>query len=225
MTSANLTPQQIRQLLELYYSGDSTPSQEAALTRYFLTHKCVEPDLEADRRMFVAMSQASLPPKDLERRIIMATSGKKKHLLSHAWRIAASITLLMLLAATAIIFKPKQTGNPNIDATEEVGGLISAFICNPDTLLRVDTIKPAKPEKMLAMETPRPSSSQATHYAKTKPAKESRVIIVSDSVEAAQLLQMVNGTISRSLAGVSTGINSTRQTFQEVENTINKKLR
>lgn len=107
MTSNQLiTVEDVKHLLSLYYSGETTPDQEAALTRYFLSHSEVEPSLRDDRRIFIALanSRNQLVPADLHERIINATCGRKSNYMRIFARIAAAAACLGAVATAMVMY-------------------------------------------------------------------------------------------------------------------------
>lgn len=103
---------QIRTLLDRWYGGESSPGDETMLTDFFASAVELPPDLEADRALFAAMSEAAadLPeiPAELDARITEAVetemARERRVVKSARWRRilwAASGAAACLLAVVA----------------------------------------------------------------------------------------------------------------------------
>ncbi|MDE6802401.1 MAG: hypothetical protein K2J06_06515 [Muribaculaceae bacterium] len=51
----------IKQLLDDFYRGETTPAQERELSAYFAETPAVPEELESDRRLFLSLSEAAIP--------------------------------------------------------------------------------------------------------------------------------------------------------------------
>lgn len=103
---------QIRTLLDRWYGGESSPGDERMLTDFFASAVELPPDLESDRALFAAMSEAAadLPeiPAELDARITSAVEtemARERRVVKPArWRRilwAASGAAACLLAVVA----------------------------------------------------------------------------------------------------------------------------
>lgn len=214
-----MTSQQVRQLLELYYEGQTTPEQEAALTDYFVTHPNVEADLRVDRRLFLALDRAArlAPPADLERRIVDATCGSPRRCMAIILRAAAAVAVLV-----AVVYGIRNISSDNrTSAFDDTQGVLEALIGHPDTLLRVDTTAMVKP----VAEEPRMATAETRRVSARKVRAGSRDIEITDTAQAREVLTLLDNILARQFSAASQSIDETIESFESIENTLNKTLR
>lgn len=215
MTSDNLTSKKARELLELYYAGNTTPAQEAALTRFFLTSTVVDDDLALDREIFLGLDSArqALPPDDLHARILKSTCGIPARRRRPTWMRAVAVAASMAVLATAGIgvMQMIQTspGGQAADPADE--SFLTALVNHPDTILRVDTVVPRVVE-------PAPRMAKAA----VKPAHSHRSAAATDSVDPAVIAQMLDGILAKGFSNAGAGIETARESFETIDKTINK---
>lgn len=99
----------LRILLDSYYSGVSTPEEEETLRRYFSDNNVVDSEFEADAAIFRAISDLGeiQPPSGLEQRLISATVGRRRPfgVLMPVIGIAASIAVVLCLGVFLMQYK------------------------------------------------------------------------------------------------------------------------
>ncbi len=99
----------LRRLLDSYYSGVSTPEEEETLRRYFSDNNVVDSEFEADAAIFRAISDLGeiQPPSGLEQRLISATVGRRRPfgVLMPVIGIAASIAVVLCLGVFLMQYK------------------------------------------------------------------------------------------------------------------------
>lgn len=215
MTSNHLTSNDIKQLLDKFYAGESTPAEEALLTQYFLSHSD-EDGLEDDRRLFIAIARAqkSVAPADLEDRIVAATCGRRR-LFTPAR--AATAAVIALIAAAAAIFLPgHDTGGVNLNDSESV---LTALVTHPDTILNPDTAQhtvPAKPVETSTVNASRVKERKPEAVAQAAPAP------LSDSAQIAAAGDLLERMLSGSFTAMNSGMNQAVETVKAVDKTVNQ---
>lgn len=99
----------ISRLLELYYSGATTPAEEAELALFFTSTPDgdIPDEYAADAAMFRAMASHTIPepPADLEARIISATCGTQRRRRPLSWLPAAAAALVLALAGGVMVIR------------------------------------------------------------------------------------------------------------------------
>lgn len=106
----NERTENIRRLLALYYSGETTPAQEAELRDFFATSE-IPVDMSADAALFRAMTSQPEVPEAVSRRVesvigtIVAAESRRRHTFGR--RIAAFAAGVAVLAAIGIgVYRP-----------------------------------------------------------------------------------------------------------------------
>ncbi|MDE6288875.1 MAG: hypothetical protein K2M00_08850 [Muribaculaceae bacterium] len=214
MTSNHLTSNDIKQLLDKFYAGETTPAEEALLTQYFLSHSD-DDGLEEDRRLFIALARArqGMPPVDLEDRIVAATCGRRR-LFTPAR--AAAATVIVLIAAAAAIFLPgHDTDGSNLNDE----GILTALVNHPDTILNPDTVQqnvPAQPVEV--------STARASRARERKPEAIAQATPVSpgDSARIAAAGDLLERMLSGSFTAMNSGMNQAVETVKAVDKTVNQ---
>ncbi len=215
MTSNHLTSNDIRQLLDKFYAGASTPAEEALLTQYFLSHSS-DDGFEDDRRLFIAMARArqSMPPADLEKRIVAATCGRRRF-FTPGRAAAAAVIAIAATAATFLIPRHHDSGETMANDNEP---LLSAVVTRPDTVINSDTVKRAEPVK-----APEPAAMNASRVRQRKPEAiaQAAEIPASDSAQIAAARDLIDRMLSGSFTAVSSGMNQAVATVKAVDKTVN----
>lgn len=223
MTSAQLTTDDVRQLLAQYYAGATTVAQEAELMRYFAESTDIPSDLEADRKLFAALTEASSAtvPEDLERRILDATCGRRCH-FSPWISAAASVAVAVALALAFLL--PRGTG----DSRDSVGQMVARYV---DTLVPADTLRlpgPAdeahtvasasiKPVETTVAEAPARQSAPSRQTTTTDRYEE-----ITDSAGAVRAAQLMDRMLEQSFASVSSSSQEVGSTISSIQKTINR---
>ncbi|MDE7116193.1 MAG: hypothetical protein K2O56_07190 [Muribaculaceae bacterium] len=135
----------IKDLLEKFYEGVSTPEEENILCEFFNSGNDIPDEMENDRRMFAILSDTAkyaVPPVDLQDRIIQAidssTANKnaaRKNAARHSrFSWIAIATLASAAAVIALIVLTPFTTEITPDIPETPGQL--AYIESADTIDR-----------------------------------------------------------------------------------------
>lgn len=96
----------IRGLLDKFYQGESSPSEESELKRFFLAADNLPEEMEADRRLFTALAEAEpqfLPPAGLDEAILKAIDEASAHTVSTRNRISFRKVLPVIFTAAAVV--------------------------------------------------------------------------------------------------------------------------
>lgn len=100
----------IKRLLEKFYNGESTPEEEQELSAFFTSAEELPEELEADRKVFAALSEASAfgeAPADLDDNIMAAidASAAPRRSASRLRRIFIGISAVAAVVAL-VLFVP-----------------------------------------------------------------------------------------------------------------------
>ncbi len=127
-----MNEEKLKYLLDLFYSGESTPEIEEELRRFFASESPLSDEFQAEKAMFRAMSQQPEIPIDLKKRIEDATFGKRKRLnllILQISGIAAAIAILFTLT-----FNPVQKQSTYREITDPAEAY--ALLCMVDAELQ-----------------------------------------------------------------------------------------
>ncbi len=115
MTSEKIkTIELLRQTLALYYEGETSPQQEAALKEFFLEHNDVDDEFKADRAIFVSLN--SEVPTNLEERILDATCGRKRRRHTNYWvRSAAAAVATLIVVSMVFTYQPEKIQQETVE--------------------------------------------------------------------------------------------------------------
>lgn len=219
MTSKHLNSvEDVKHLLSLYYSGETTPDQEAALTHYFLSHSEVEPSLRDDRRIFIALahSRDQLVPADLHERIIRATCGRKNNYLRILTRIAAAAACIAAVATATVLYL--RSTEPVVELESESLMAQLADSTAADTVALVETVVAESP--LTANASPNEMSSGTRHKATTR----HKAIATREPVDTQLLLynshRALDHALERSFSAANERLKASENTFKAMENSI-----
>ena len=140
----------IKDLLEKFYEGVSTPKEDNILCEFFNSENDIPDEMENDRRMFAILSDTAkyaVPPVDLQDRIMQAidSSTTNKNAARHSrFSWIAIATLASAAAVIALIVLTPFTTEITPDIPETPGQL--AYIESADTIDRT-TGNPNEAEK------------------------------------------------------------------------------
>lgn len=215
MTSNHLTSNDIKQLLDKFYAGETTPAEEALLTQYFLSHSA-EGSFEDDRRLFIAMNRAQrcVAPTDLEDRIVAATCGRRR--LFTPARAAAAAVIVLIAAAAAIFLPGHDTGGVKLNDSESI---FTALVTNPDTILSPDSAQHAVSEHPVEV-----STMEASRVKERKPEAVAQAAPTStiDSAQLAAAGDLIDRMLSGSFTAVNSGMNHAVATVKAIDKTVNQ---
>lgn len=135
--------QHIRKLLEDFYNGDTSPEEESVLTDFFCSGNKLPEDMEADRKLFCALSNhvadvpADLPAnimKDIERHKSRSRPFSGITMFS-VISAAAAVALILLFPIVGNLSTHDMPARDNI-ATADKSAEISSMI--PDEIAMTD---------------------------------------------------------------------------------------
>lgn len=215
----------IRQMLNRYYDGVSTPSETAQLKDFFRKTKEIPADMAADAAIFRAMAAVDTEevavPANLTERIVAATVGSRPRILN--WRIAvtaaASVAVLITLAVGLVHFKPSDSPDTTdllamSDTTRQKEAADLASIA-------VTTVETEAAEPLLAVASEQaplpPASLKNTTVAEVRYTHE-----VTDPAEAAKIAQKVLAMLGNSLDEAQTGVKSADEAVSLIKDPLGK---
>lgn len=217
-------PDTIRQLLEKYYSGTASQTEISDLHNYFMSGNDVHPDFHADQRIFDAIAKAgnaiAEAPADLSKRLAQIsrsdTPGTAKILrLILSGAVAAAVIILMV-----IYFRP-QTNNAGSEGqflavTVPVEPPVAEIVPKTDSVtIPVETPPPAK-----KMPIRRAKQSKAAN--KAAPAKDVEIERTSLSEKELRGLQLASKCFERSFDKAELACASVDESFQIIDNSLNR---
>ena len=218
----------IRQMLNRYYDGVSTPSETAQLKDFFRKTKDIPADIAADAAIFRAMDAADTEkvavPANLRERIVAATVGSRPRILN--WRIAvtaaASVAVLITLAVGLVHFKPSDSPDTTdllamSDTTRQKEAADLASIA-------VTTVETEAAEPLLAEASeqvaPPPAPVKTATVAEVRYTHE-----VTDPAEAAKIAQKVLAMLGNSLDEAQTGVKSADEAVSLIKDPLKDKFK
>lgn len=137
-----MTSEDIRQLLQRFYDGETTHAEEHSLREWFRTNDCSE-DLQPDRQMVMALSEtADVPmPVGLQMRISnrLRKRERRRHQRAMRWLtmtgIAASVAALAIgvwywmIPQQTVYADTCQTPQEAIEEVHQTLNIISRDLC------------------------------------------------------------------------------------------------
>ena len=111
---------EIRQLLNRYYEGDTTQEEESKLTDFFATSECVPEDLATEKVLFLNLQKVSgtiLPSDDFEDRLLKAIENRDCQETPMArerfpqWRKMAVAACLLTMFGIGMFFLVEENRN------------------------------------------------------------------------------------------------------------------
>ncbi len=202
---------EIKRLLALFYEGQTTPEDEARLTSFFLNAEAVEPSLEPDRQLFVALHAASTaePPADLQRRIVAATCGKRRIY----FRYLAAAVLAAAIVVGALVFSTHRATSSSLSESESAVAVVS-----------VDTLRRGDASRLVAQSLNSDTSQVEVEIMTAISAYNEEITPTynSDSARVAAVLSKVDRRLAKCFANAREGFTSTQMAFNRIDNNINK---
>ena len=220
----------IRQMLNRYYDGVSTPSETAQLKDFFRKTKEIPADMAADAAIFRAMDAADTEkvavPANLKERIVAATIGSRPRILN--WRIAvtaaASVAVLITLAVGLVHFKPSDSPDTTdllamSDTTrqKEAADMVSVSVAV--TPMETEAAEPLLAEASEQVAPP-PAPVKTATVAEVRYTHE-----VTDPAEAAKIAQKVLAMLGNSLDEAQTGIKSADEAVSLIKDPLKDKFK
>lgn len=183
------TTENIRQLLDRYYNGDASPEEIRRIKSYFASAAGIPADLEADRRIFAAMSgidDIEVPARlESDIRAAIAAQSRAKRPAVAAWMavagIAAAVALIAVLAVR--LMTPAADEDPLLLAqVVETGDTFTpaAAVTMPQPVPRVHT-----PERVQTKNSKKVSSSQQAQAAAALLEGEASIALLFDKINEA----------------------------------------
>lgn len=181
----------IRHLLDRYYCGNASPEEIRQIKSYFASAADTPAELEADRRIFSALSGIDdvEVPEHLEsdiRAAIAAQSGRKRPGVT-AWRAVVGIAAaFVLIAVLAVRFMaPAADDAPLLLAqVVETGDTFTpSAVSLPCPVQQVQQVQPPQPVKAKAPK--RVSSSQQAEAAAALLEGEASIALLFDKINEA----------------------------------------
>lgn len=118
----NIETEYIKSLLSKYYSSDSTLDEERIIREYF-AESDTDPELEADRAVFAAMSTPVEAPESLHAAVERTIDERavlevKRRLRPRYGRIAAAAAVLVLAITASVHFLGGKPAQPEMTPEE-----------------------------------------------------------------------------------------------------------
>lgn len=203
------TTENIRHLLDRYYNGDASPEEIRRIKSYFASAADIPADLEADRRIFAAMSGIDdiEVPAHLESdiRAAIAAQSRAKRPAVAAWMavagIAAAVALIAVLAVR--LMAPAADESPLLLAqVVETGDTFTpaAVVAMPQPVPRVHT-----PERVQTKTSKKVSSSQQAQAAAALLEGEASIALLFDKINEAGRQA---GQVSRQIEELDKSLNT-----------------
>lgn len=204
---------ELDRLLELFYSGDSTPEQEDRLACLLSRREDIPQGYEDDARVVAALREAKASvPADLEQRILASTVERGHRPERLNWRavaaLAASVAVLVVLGISVLFSGREETaveGYVEVLVAQEPVKVIFAEVDDEATAVE------AKP-----VVEPRQSGAEV----KTVAAPAPRHREIDDPEEAAALMQAVVAKLGNTLAMADKGIQTAYTATEIMANPI-----
>ncbi len=215
----------IKEIVNRFYRGEATPEEIAQATDYFKAVSNPDPSLMDDRRIFLALNQASETinmPDGLEQNVINATIGQRRKPRILPWAIstisAAAVIALVFIASPIETIQQERVGSP-ITEFAEIGNSES----KTEEIIISQPSEEEEPE-VASTETERPTPKQSVASIKRKTLKqpqrktETHPTPTKQEKEAARLsIELIN----RALGKADIACANAEETFIEIEQTLN----
>lgn len=202
------TTENIRHLLDRYYNGDASPEEIRRIKSYFASAADIPADLEADRRIFAAMSGIDdiEVPAQLESdiRAAIAAQSRAKRPAVAAWMavagIAAAVALIAVLAVRLMTPAPDEGPLLLAQVVETGDTFTPAAVSLPRPVQEVQTPQPVK-----AKAQKRVSSSQQAQAAAALLEGEASIALLFDKINEAGRQA---GQVSRQIEELDKSLNT-----------------
>jgi len=200
-----IPPERIRELLRIYYEGDSTAAAEDELIRYFTTASTVAAEFEVDAAIFRAMADSRAKfgnvPLDLEERILDATVNHRSNkCIVWIFRVVSMAAMLALLIGVGIRIyheEPQPAVSPIHTPYEIIAGVEKSVV--PDT--------EAQPIVEQTVESPAKLISHAKQSERAVVEKQvDNYYVVTDTAQAIKIADRVLDILGASLETGAKGI-------------------
>lgn len=218
----------IRQLIAAWYAGSATASDEAELTTRLSAADNLPSDLEADKRIILAIKaqKSAAVPDDLEDKILEATCGHERQrskFLVYLTRCAAAAA-----CAAAIVGAFITINRADEDIAVPATTPASKIYAKVDTIAApAEIVQQDEPQAAIAKAEPKRRAA-AVQAPQDEEIAEPNIYIVTDSMEALyiaqQVMEMLDNSIgesSRQLASAERAINSSIKCISYVDHIIN----
>ncbi len=212
-----MSPERLRELLNAFYSGDSTAAAEDELIGYFPSSCNIPAEFKADAAMFRAMAdargRAADVPADLEGRILAATVGRRsprRYVWLYKAASMAAVVALLFGVGLRISRDTQQTPAPSIHTPSEL-------IAKTEDIAVVDTlaVEPhheCQASKAVAHARPRKVKTVE------RPTNDYR--IVTDTVQALEIADRALAMLGASLELGAKGMRKAEVASVNFDNTI-----
>lgn len=203
------TTENIRHLLDRYYNGDASPEEIRRIKSYFASAADIPADLEADRRIFAAMSGIDdiEVPAHLESdiRAAIAAQSRAKRPAVAAWMavagIAAAVALIAVLAVRLMTPAPDESPLLLAQVVETRDTFTpAAAMAMPQPVQRVQA-----PERVQTKTSKKVSSSQQAQAAAALLEGEASIALLFDKINEAGRQA---GQVSRQIEELDKSLNT-----------------
>ncbi len=218
----------IRQLLEAYYNGDTSIEQEQLLCDFFATATDIPADMEADRQLFLSLATSIVEidiPNDLENRLnIHINNLDSAEKLNHRnWikpfsiiSVAVSLIIMFVIGVKYISFD-QQINNPNIELITDIDEDTIEIEEQSDTIPSINS----NIEQSHDEEKSKPTIVQKKkHVKKHRTIRTNQLKSVSDEQIAYENTEKALLLLSEKLNKAQESINKTEATINDINNTI-----
>lgn len=224
----------IRVLLERYYDGTATPSEQNVISDYFRTSTDIPEDLSADAEIFRAIgdlkslsSEDMVPPADLEARLLGIVDRSRHHFSYKTliWSLSAAAAIALLIS---VGWRMVNGGDRDLMLSDE--RLLAEMAHDVDTLTTDGSYSPADllsgdvSTAPLHREEARQIRPELNSHDSNVADTGDGYIDITDSIEAKRIASEVLELLAYNMDRATESINETEDKIISINNTLNNYL-